>query len=165
MVDELPVADVGQEHEEAVVAVDRLLELIGMEGYGRRYPAELSGGQQQRIAVARALAPEPTLLLLDEPFGALDPGIRADMHELILDLWQQTGLTVFMITHDLQEGFYLGTRLLVFDKVRTDAQALGAYGATVTYDLSIGSTSGSTIDGIRKRVEEDVPRAMEAAAL
>ena len=70
-----------------------------------------------------------------------------------------------MITHDLQEGFYLGTRLLVFDKVRTDAQALGAYGATVTYDLPIGKTSGSTIDGIRRHVEEDVPRAMEAAAL
>ena len=112
-----------------------------------------------------SLITRPRILLLDEPFGALDPGIRADMHELILDLWQQTGLTVFIITHDLQEGFYLGTRLLVFDKVRTDAQALGAYGATVTYDLSIGSTSGSTIDGIRKRVEQDVPRAMEAAAL
>ena len=142
-----------------------VLASVGLDHALDKYPTELSGGMQQRLALAQSLITRPRILLLDEPFGALDPGIRSDMHELILNLWQQTGLTVFMITHDLQEGFYLGTRLLVFDKVRTDAQALGAYGATVTYDLPIGSTSGSTIDGIRKHVEEDVPRAMEAAAL
>ena len=61
-----------------------------------------------------ALLAEPRILLLDEPFGALDPGIRADMHELVLELWKEHKLTIFMVTHDLKEGFKLGTRLWVF---------------------------------------------------
>lgn len=90
---------------------------------------------QQRLAIAQALIMKPRVLLLDEPFGALDPGIRKDMHHLLLDLWRETKLTVFMVTHDLSEGFNLGTRLLVFDKVRHDPHAPGAYGARITYDI------------------------------
>ena len=67
-------------------------------------PASLSGGMQQRLAIAQALILQPKLLLLDEPFGALDPGIRGDMHELITRLWRETGMTVFMVTHDHQRG-------------------------------------------------------------
>ncbi|MFO1420896.1 MAG: ABC transporter ATP-binding protein, partial [Candidatus Competibacteraceae bacterium] len=70
-------------------------------------------------------------------FGALDPGIRADMHVLIHRIWRETGVTVFMITHDLSEGFKLGTRLLVFDKPRHDPQAPQAFGATITYDIPL----------------------------
>jgi len=81
--------------------------------------------------------PKPKVLLLDEPFGALDPGTRQRMHEIILALWEAEKMTVFMVTHDLQEGFKLGTRLLVFDKLRWDPQAPEAYGATITYDLPI----------------------------
>lgn len=114
-----------------------LLEQVGLGHALTRFPGELSGGMQQRLAIAQALIMKPRVLLLDEPFGALDPGIRADMHELVRDLWQQHQLTVFMVTHDLHEGFALGTRLLVFDKVRRDAQAPGAYGATITYDLPL----------------------------
>lgn len=114
-----------------------LLEQVGLSHALTRYPGELSGGMQQRLAIAQALIMKPRVLLLDEPFGALDPGIRADMHVLVRDLWQQHKLTVFMVTHDLHEGFALGTRLLVFDKVRRDAQAPGAYGATITYDLPL----------------------------
>jgi NitT/TauT family transport system ATP-binding protein len=80
--------------------------------------------------------------LLDEPFGALDPGITADMHKLILELWSQTAMTVFMITHDIKEGFHLGTRLLVFDKVRHDPQAPEANGARITYDIPLKRRSG-----------------------
>jgi NitT/TauT family transport system ATP-binding protein len=94
---------------------------------------------QQRLAIAQALVASPRILLLDEPFGALDPGIRKDMHALLLDLWQQRKLTVFMVTHDLSEGFHLGTRLMVFDKVREDPQAPHAYGATITYDIPTAS--------------------------
>jgi NitT/TauT family transport system ATP-binding protein len=79
------------------------------------------------------------VLLLDEPFGALDPGIRKDMHALLLELWRETRLTVFMVTHDLSEGFSLGTRLLVFDKVRLDPHAPGRYGARITYDIPLNS--------------------------
>ena len=90
-------------------------------------------GQAQREAREQAA------VLLDEPFGALDPGIRKDMHQLLLELWRETRLTVFMVTHDLSEGFSLGTRLLVFDKVRVDPHAPGAYGARITYDIPLNS--------------------------
>lgn len=114
-----------------------LLESVGLSAALNRYPHELSGGMKQRLAIAQALIRKPRILLLDEPFGALDPGIRADMHQLILKLWQEHQLTVFMVTHDLSEGFYLGTRLWVFDKLRRDNQAPNAYGANITYDLPI----------------------------
>ncbi len=121
-------------------AARELLERVGLGGSLDRYPHELSGGMRQRLAIAQAVLNEPRILLLDEPFGALDPGIRADMHELLLDLWRDRGLTVFMVTHDLSEAFRLGTRLWVFDRVRHDPQAPEAYGATITYDLPIGAT-------------------------
>ena len=114
-----------------------LLESVGLSHALNRYPHELSGGMKQRLAIAQALIRKPRILLLDEPFGALDPGIRADMHQLILQLWREHQLTVFMVTHDLSEGFYLGTRLWVFDKVRHDNQAPNAYGASITYDLPV----------------------------
>ncbi len=118
-----------------------LLESVGLNHALDRYPHELSGGMKQRLAIAQALIRSPRILLLDEPFGALDPGIRADMHQLILKLWQQHQLTVFMVTHDLSEGFYLGTRLWVFDKLRRDNQAPNAYGANITYDLPVARHS------------------------
>lgn len=116
---------------------DHWLDAVGLGHARDRYPAELSGGMQQRLAIAQALAPKPKLLLLDEPFGALDPGTRAQMHELITRLWSETGMTLFMVTHDLKEAFALGSRLLVFDKVRHDPQEPNAYGATITYDLPL----------------------------
>lgn len=114
-----------------------MLESVGLGHHAARYPNELSGGMQQRLAIAQSLMMRPRILLLDEPFGALDPGIRTDMHELITHIWRETGVTIFMITHDLKEGFSLGTRLLVFDKRRVDPQAPNAYGANITYDLSL----------------------------
>jgi NitT/TauT family transport system ATP-binding protein len=112
-----------------------LLDQVGLGRHADAMPSALSGGMQQRLAIAQALILKPRILLLDEPFGALDPGIRADMHELVKRLWRETGMTVFMVTHDLREAFVLGTRVLTFDKVRHDPQAPDAYGATVTYDL------------------------------
>jgi NitT/TauT family transport system ATP-binding protein len=119
--------------EEAHAMMDRL----GLTHAADRYPAQLSGGMQQRLALGQALLKRPKVLLLDEPFGALDPGTRRDMQSLLLELWAETGMTVFMVTHDIREAFELGTRLLVFDKVRHDPQYPAAYGATITYDIPL----------------------------
>ena len=114
-----------------------MLKQVGLLGAQDKYPHQLSGGMQQRLALAQALIKQPRILLLDEPFGALDPGIRAEMHVLIRSLWERHKLTIFMITHDLKEGFSLGSRLWVFDKVRHDPQAPEAYGASITYDIPL----------------------------
>lgn len=121
-----------------------LLEKVGLGHALTKYPSELSGGMQQRLAIAQALIKQPQILLLDEPFGALDPGIRTDMHELILDIWRETHITIFMITHDLSEGFSLGTQLLVFDKQRHDPDQPNRYGASITYDIPVGSSKKQT---------------------
>ncbi|MDE3735448.1 ABC transporter ATP-binding protein [Metapseudomonas resinovorans] len=132
--------------------------ILGKVGLGHaldKYPSQLSGGMQQRLAIAQALIMKPRVLLLDEPFGALDPGIRKDMHELLLSLWNETRLTVFMVTHDLTEGFSLGTRLMVFDKVRHDPQAPNAYGARITYDIPLNSdrrAARAAVEALPERV-------------
>ncbi|RVU86574.1 ABC transporter ATP-binding protein [Leucothrix sargassi] len=125
-----------------------MLKSVGLEHTLDKYPNELSGGMQQRLALAQALIKKPRILLLDEPFGALDPGIRSDMHNLALDIWKETGLNIFMITHDLAEGFHLGTRLWVFDKRRYDEQAPNRYGAAITYDIPLGHTDRETLETI-----------------
>ena len=118
-------------HERA----DETLARIGLSHVADQYPSALSGGMQQRLAIGQALAGRPRILLLDEPFGALDPGTRLAMHDFLQALRAETQMTVFMVTHDLSEGFKLGDRVLVFDKPRWDPQAPEAYGATITYDF------------------------------
>ena len=129
-----------------------MLERVGLQHALDKYPHELSGGMRQRLAIAQTLLGKPKILLLDEPFGALDPGIRSDMHDLVLSLWEQYKLTVFMVTHDLKEGFYLGTRLWVFDKLRYDPHAPNAFGATITYDLNVGEMASSTYQHLQQSI-------------
>ncbi|MCF2947971.1 ABC transporter ATP-binding protein [Paraglaciecola aquimarina] len=128
------------------------IEAVGLTPAVKKYPHELSGGMQQRLAIAQALMKSPKVLLLDEPFGALDPGIRSDMHELIHDIWQKNKLTIFMVTHDIKEGFELGSRLWVFDKVRNDPQAPNAYGAQVTFDLPLSARANK--EDLNKMIEK-----------
>jgi NitT/TauT family transport system ATP-binding protein len=121
-------------------ATERALQLlreVELHDAVDKYPYQLSGGMQQRLSIAQSVIAEPKILLLDEPFGALDPGITTDMHALILSLWRRNRMTIFMVTHDLKESFTLGTRVLVFDRPRVDAQSPEAYGATVTYDIPL----------------------------
>lgn len=136
----------GKSRGDAIKRVEALVERVGLSHATDRYPHELSGGMQQRLAIAQALIARPKVLLLDEPFGALDPGIRQDMHVLVKELWKQEQLTIFMVTHDLKEAFSLGTRLWVFDKIRHDPGAPENYGSQITYDLDLTSYPSSTDD-------------------
>lgn len=92
---------------------ERLLALTGLSHAGDRYPFELSGGMRQRVAVARALATEPQVLLMDEPFAAIDALTRATLQRELLRIWQQLGLTVFFITHNIEEAVFLAQRVVV----------------------------------------------------
>ena len=127
----------GARRRRALDQARELLEAVGLQAAADKYPAQLSGGMQQRLSIAQSVICEPKILLLDEPFGALDPGITSDMHTLILKLWNMNKMTIFMVTHDLQESFALGTRVLVFDKVRIDSQAPEAFGATITFNIPL----------------------------
>ncbi|KPG01356.1 lauroyl acyltransferase [Rhodopseudomonas sp. AAP120] len=114
-----------------------LLAEVGLKGHEQKYPAALSGGMQQRLALAQAIMRGPKILLLDEPFGALDPGIRAEIHELMKRLWNETELTVVMVTHDLSEAFRLATRVIAFERHRNRPEERERYGATISRDLEI----------------------------
>ncbi|WP_181707714.1 sulfate/molybdate ABC transporter ATP-binding protein [Chthonobacter rhizosphaerae] len=100
--------------------VETLLELVQLGGYGKRYPAQLSGGQRQRIALARALAIEPQVLLLDEPFGALDAKVRKELRRWLRDLHDRTGHTTLFVTHDQEEALDLADRVVVMSNGRIE---------------------------------------------
>ncbi len=116
---------------------EEMLRRVGLGHSLAAYPSALSGGMQQRLAIAQALITRPRILLLDEPFGALDPGVRVDMHELITELWREHGLTILMVTHDIREAFKLGTRVIAIDKRRHDPHAPHRYGSTAVYDFAL----------------------------
>ncbi len=127
----------GAARRQAIKESEALLDEVGLSAHRDKYPGALSGGMQQRLAIAQAIARKPKVMLLDEPFGALDPGTRAQMHDLIRQVWRDCGMTVVMVTHDIREAFHLGTRVITLDHPRIDPQAPGRYGATITYDLAL----------------------------
>jgi iron(III) transport system ATP-binding protein len=125
--------------------VEELLELVGLRGYGDRMPAELSGGQQQRVAVARALAPAPALVLLDEPFSALDTALRAAMREDVRTALRATGATAVLVTHDQQEALSTADSVAVLRDghvVQTGTPA-EVYGAPA--DLQVATFVGEAV--------------------
>ncbi|HZV74903.1 MAG TPA: TOBE-like domain-containing protein [Conexibacter sp.] len=105
---------------EIAAKVDELLEIVGLAGYQTRYPSQLSGGQRQRMALARALAVEPKVLLLDEPFGALDAKVRADLREWLRKLHDEVHVTTLLVTHDQEEAMSIADQIAVMDHSRIE---------------------------------------------
>jgi NitT/TauT family transport system ATP-binding protein len=103
----------GQSHVSAESVANTFLDMVGLSRFANRYPAELSGGMQQRVGIARALANYPRVLLMDEPFGALDAQTRLMMQENLLNIWSEFGTTVLFVTHDIDEAIFLADRVLI----------------------------------------------------
>ncbi|MGR3747846.1 ABC transporter ATP-binding protein [Paracoccus sp. (in: a-proteobacteria)] len=109
----LPLEIMGFDRTERRQRIDRVLDLVDLAGFGGKYPWQLSGGMQQRASIARALAFDADILLMDEPFGALDEIVRDRLNEALLELWAKTGKTIGFVTHSIPEAVYLSTRIVV----------------------------------------------------
>jgi NitT/TauT family transport system ATP-binding protein len=111
-----PMEVLGKNDRAAKTRAEELLALVGLAGFEQAYPRQLSGGMQQRVALCRAIVHEPSILLMDEPFGALDELTRLEMNDLLLDIRRVTGATVVFVTHSISEAVYLSDRVFVFSK-------------------------------------------------
>ena len=115
------------------------LQRFRLDQHASKYPHELSGGMQQRAAIAQALILKPRVLIMDEPFGALDPDTREDVQLFLLELWDVEDMTIFFVTHDLIEALYLGSRLLVLSQFYTDDRGPNSRrGSKIVTDLRLG---------------------------
>jgi NitT/TauT family transport system ATP-binding protein len=116
---ELPLKQKGLPKRQRRELVESALAAVGLSDSGTAHPWQLSGGMQQRVAIARAVAYEPDVLLMDEPFAAVDAQTRADLEDLILQLWKRLGITIVFVTHDIDESVYLGQRVVVLSSSPT----------------------------------------------
>jgi NitT/TauT family transport system ATP-binding protein len=122
------------------------LDKMGLAQHYNKYPQELSGGMQQRAAIAQAIIMKPKILLMDEPFGALDPGTREFLQVFLMQIWEETKMTIFFVTHDLEEAVFIGTRLIALSQYYSDdrTQLLTKRGAKIVYDRKIGDREAAT---------------------
>ena len=123
------------------------LDQVRLAEHAGKYPHELSGGMQQRVAIVQALITRPKILMMDEPFGALDPETRESMQVFLLQLWEQQRMTIFFVTHDMDEAVYLGTRVLVLSPYYIDDRGDGPEvkrGARIVADYALPSAVAST---------------------
>jgi NitT/TauT family transport system ATP-binding protein len=109
----MPMELMGIPKKDRTARVTKMLELVGLMEFGRKYPHELSGGMQQRVGIARALAIKPEILLMDEPFSALDEFTKEKLHEDLLRIWKKTNKTILFVTHNIQEAVFLSDRVVV----------------------------------------------------
>jgi NitT/TauT family transport system ATP-binding protein len=126
---ELPLEIAGRPRRERQETARRMIDLVGLAGFERARPSQLSGGMRQRAAIARALTLQPALLLMDEPFGAVDELTRDRLNQELLDVWQRTGAAVLFVTHSIEEAVYLSDRIVVM------TPRPGTIGAILDVDL------------------------------
>jgi NitT/TauT family transport system ATP-binding protein len=155
---ELPLKEKGVAKSERRSKVDAALEAVGLADSADAHPWQLSGGMQQRVAIARAVAYEPSVLLMDEPFAAVDAQTRADLEDLVRELWHRLGVTVLFVTHDIDEAVYLGQRVLVLSNRPTVILE------DVTVDLpderdQLSTRSSARFGELRAHVYELIQRA------
>ena len=132
--------------KEFIDEATHFIERVNLAQHLHKYPHELSGGMQQRVAIAQALIMRPHILLMDEPFGALDPQTREDMQLFLLELWEQEKMTVFFVTHDLEEAVFVGTRIFVLSQYYTDDRGEGEHvnrGAKIVADYQLQRVASS----------------------
>ncbi|SAK98993.1 ABC transporter [Caballeronia pedi] len=128
---------------ERIERARRFLHLVGLGAFADRYPHQLSGGMKQRVAIARALAYEPDVLLMDEPFAALDAQTREGLQDELLRIWKRTGTTIVFITHSIDEAIYLGQRVLV----------MAASPGRITHELPVHAPKGDAGEDVRATPE------------
>ena len=159
---ELPLKVRGVPKGERAAMVDEALDAVGLPHTAGSYPWQLSGGMQQRVAIARAVAYQPEVLLMDEPFAAVDAQTRADLEDLIRSVWKKLGVTILFVTHDIDESIYLGQRVLILSSSPTVVQE------DLTVDLpaerdQLGTRSLPRFTELRGHVYEQIQRAKAGA--
>ncbi len=128
------------------LALKYILDVGLAESDADKYPSALSGGMKQRVAIARSMIMEPRMLMMDEPFSALDPATRKEMGLLAVELWQRTGMTIFFVTHDLEEALLLGSRVLVLSQYYTDLNGTRGVGAKIVKDIKVEGSYPRGVD-------------------
>ncbi len=159
---ELPLKNAGMSRAERRRLVDDALEAVGLTDAADRYPWQLSGGMQQRVAIARGVAYRPEVLLMDEPFAAVDAQTRADLEDLIRSVWKRLGVTVLFVTHDIDESVYLGERVIVLSNRPTVVQEDLEIDLPVERD-QLTTRSLPRFTELRAQVYGQVQRAKRAA--
>jgi NitT/TauT family transport system ATP-binding protein len=157
---ELPLKEKGLAKAVRTAKVEAALEAVGLRDSADAHPWQLSGGMQQRVAIARAVAYEPSVLLMDEPFAAVDAQTRADLEDLVRDLWRQLGVTVLFVTHDIDESVYLGQRVLVLSNRPTVVLADVPIGLPAERDQLVTRSSPEFAE-LRTRVYELVQQSKQ----
>lgn len=157
-----PLSIRGVSGSEARTRARAALEQVQLGAYAGRYPRQLSGGQQQRVAIARAVAYDPEILIMDEPFAAVDAQTRADLEDLVRDLWAKLGVTVLFVTHDIDESIYLGERVVVLSMSPTVVQEDLEIDLPVERD-QITTRAMPRFTELRTHIHEEVQRAKRGA--
>ncbi|QVQ53559.1 ABC transporter ATP-binding protein [Spiractinospora alimapuensis] len=155
---ELPLKEKKLSRDERDRLVNEALDAVGLSDFTTSYPWQLSGGMQQRVAIARAIAYQPRVMLMDEPFAAVDAQTRADLEDLIRSIWRTLGVTILFVTHDIDESVYLGQRVLVLSKSPTVIQD------DITVDLpderdQLSTRQDPTFTELRARIYAEIQRA------